>query len=177
MALQNTDLFIVERGGVQYKMSADEFADFVGAVRDHTVADIAERDALPDLKAGDRVFVTDASSEADVDSGWAIYRVVSVSPNVFLKIQEQESMDVSVTSATNLSITRNAVSATIESDTGTNATIPSVDGTNAGLATPQMFNDSHPAASAGLTSAANPVVVNASNQEVTFNITQLDLLP
>ena len=49
MALQNSDLFIVERAGERYNMTADQIADFVGAVRDFSAADIAARDALPCL--------------------------------------------------------------------------------------------------------------------------------
>lgn len=179
MALQNTDLFLVERGGVQYQMTANQIADFVGAVRDETVADITARDALTaaDIKAGDRVFVTDASADATVDTGWAIYRVVSTGPNVFEKIQEQESMDVMVNTNVNLSVTRTAASITIGNDAGDDAVLPAVDGTNAGLATPDMFNNSHPAAAAGLTAATNPVVVNPGTQQITFNITQLTALP
>ncbi len=175
MALQSTDLFIVERAGVQYQMDANQIADFVGAVRDYTVADIAARDALSNLKIGDRVFVTDASSEGDVDSGWAIYRVASIGPNVFEKIQEQESMDIVVSGATNLSITRDAVSVTVESDTGTNAVIPLADVTNAGLMSPSAFNNIHAPATTGLTAASNPI--NISGQELTFGITQLTALP
>lgn len=179
MALQNADLFIVERAGVQYKMTADQIADFVGAVRDETVADIAARDALTnaDIKPGDRVFVTDASADANVDSGWAIYRVVSTGPNVFEKIQEQESMDVVIDNTTNLGYTASAASGTITSDTGTDAIIPLVDGTNAGLASPQMFNDSHVPAVTGLTAASNPINIVAATQELTFGITQLTALP
>lgn len=177
MALQNTDLFIVERSGVQYQMTATQIADFVGAVRDETVTDIAARDALTDIKAGDRVFVTDASADATVDAGWAIYRVVSTSPNVFEKIQEQESMDIVVSAATNLGTTITPASITITNDTGTDAVIPLADGTNAGLMPPSAFTAIHDPASSGLTAATNPVVVNGGTQEVTFNITQLDPLP
>lgn len=175
MALQSTDLFIVERGGVQYKMTSAGLADFLGAVRDYTVANITARDALTDLAVGDRVFVSDASADGTVTSGWAIYRVASIGPIVYEKIQEQESMDMSITAATNLSITRDAASATIESDTGTNAVIPLADGTNAGLASPSMFNNNHVATTVGLTTATNPI--NISGQELTFGITQLTALP
>jgi len=177
MALQNTDLFIVERSGVQYQMTANQIADFVGAVRDYTVADISARDALTGLSVGDRVFVTDASSEADVDTGWAIYRLASTSPDVYEKIQEQESMDITVSAATNLGTTITAASITVTNDTGTDAVIPLADGTNAGLMPPAAFTAIHDPASAGLTAGTNPVVVNGGTQEVTFNITQLDALP
>ena len=177
MALQTTDLFIVERAGVQYKMTATQIADFVGAIRDYTVADITARNALTGLKVGDRVFVTSAVGDATVDSGWAIYRVSSIEPSVFAKVQEQESMDIAVTAVTNLSMQRNASSVTILSDTGTDAIIPLVDGTNAGLASPSMFTNEHVRALAGLTAASNPINVNSSTQAITFGITQLTALP
>lgn len=176
MPLQNTDLFIVERSGVQYKMTADQIAEFVGAVNDFTAADITARDALSSLKVGDRVFVTDASADATVDAGWAVYRLQSTGPDVYEKIQEQESLDLVITAATNLSYTAAPASGTVVNDNGDDAVIPLVDGTNAGLASPQMFNDSHVAATAGLTAATNPVNVSAG-QVATFGITQLDTLP
>lgn len=97
MALQASDIFIVQRGGTLYKLTATEIADFVGAIRDYTVSDIAARNALTGLEVGDRVFVVDAASDATVDAGWAIYRVQSTGPTVFFKIQEQEGMDLVVT--------------------------------------------------------------------------------
>lgn len=175
MALQNTDLFIVERAGVQYNMTADQIADFVGAVNDTTAADIAARDSLTGLKVGDRVFVTDASADPTVASGWAVYRLQSTGPDVYAKIQEQESMDLVITTASNLGYTASAASGVITNDNGTNATIPLADGTNAGLASPAMFTNTHVAATTGLTTAANPI--NIAGQELTFGITQLTALP
>lgn len=177
MALQTTDLFIVERSGVQYQMTANQVADFVGAVRDFTEADITARDALTGINIGDRVFVTDATDDPTVDTGWAIYRLSSTSPNVYEKIQEQESLDVTVTSATNLGVNISPASITITNDTGTDAVIPLASGTNAGLMPPSAFASIHDPASSGLTAATNPVVVNGGTQEITFNITQLDPLP
>lgn len=176
MTLATSDLFIVERSGVQYKMTATEIADFVGAVRDYTVADIVARDALTSLVIGDRVFVTDASSDTSVDTGWAIYRVASIGPIVYAKIQEQESMDVTVVASVDLSYTAAPAQGTIINSAGDNAVIPLVDTTNAGLASPAMFANSHQAVSTGLTAAANPINVNGS-QVLTFGITQLDDLP
>ena len=177
MALRNNDLFIVERGGVQYQMTATQISDFVGAVNDFTAADITARNSLTGLKVGDRVFVTDASSESDIDAGWAVYRVQSTDPVVFEKIQEQESMDLVITPQTNLGYTASADSGVVTSDAGTDAVIPLADATNAGLASPAMFQKSHSAASSGLTPATNPVVVDAGNQKVSFSITQLTALP
>ena len=177
MPLQSTDLFIVERSGVQYKMTATQIADFVGAIRDFTVADISGRNALTGLKVGDRVFVTNATGDTTVTTGWAIYRVSSVGPNVFAKVQEQESMDLVINASTNLTATISAASIVINSDTGTDATIPLATASLAGLASPSMFTNEHVKTVAGLTTASNPINVNASTQSVTFGITQLTALP
>ena len=122
MALQNSDLFIVERAGERYNMTADQIADFVGAVRDFTAPDLAGRDALTDPFVGDRIFVTDASADPDVDAGWAIYRLQSVGPNVYEKVQEQESMDVLI--SVDLGYTAGATSGTITNTAGASAVIP-----------------------------------------------------
>lgn len=175
MTLQTTDLFVVERGGVQYQMTASQIADFVGAVKDFTAADITARDALSGLSVGDRVFVVDASADGTVDSGWAIYRVGSTGPIAFDKIQEGEGLDV-VAAGSDLGYTAAAGSGTVTNSNGTPAVIPAVTATEAGLATPAMFTNSHGAASAGGTAQSNPVVVNGS-QQVSFNITQLTALP
>jgi hypothetical protein len=176
MGLINSDLFIVERSGVQYKMTADAIADFVGAVRDYTTATITSRNLLTGLNVGDRVFVTDASGDATVTSGWAVYRVQSVGPIVYAKIQEQESMDLVITATTNLGYTAGAASGIITNDNGTNATIPLADSINAGLMPPAMFTASHDAATAGLTAATNPVNIT-TGQVLTFGVTQLTTLP
>jgi len=99
---------------------------------EHTAADITSRDALVWLVAGDKVFVTDASADATVTAGWAIYRVQSTWPNVFLKMAEQESLDVTIVA--NLSAGVNdATSYEIAIDTGTNVIIPVATTTLAGL--------------------------------------------
>lgn len=175
MGLLTTDLFIVERGGVQYKMTAQEIADFVGAVRDYTVSNITARNALTDPVVGDRVFVTDATGDATVDSGWAVYRVQSTGPIVYEKIQEQESMDLVITATTNLAYVTGAASGTVTSDNGTDAVIPLADGTNAGLMSPTAFSKIHDPVTTGLTAATNPI--NVSGQELTLGITQLTSLP
>lgn len=175
MALQNTDLFIVERSGIQYKMTADQIADFIGAVRDFTVADITARDALTDTKVGDRVFVVDASGDSTVTSGYATYRVDSTTPLSFTKLSEQESMDLVINTPSNLGYTAAPNQGSITNDNGSGAIIPVVNATNAGLATPAMLANSHEAATVGLTSATNPI--NISGQELTFGIDQLTALP
>ena len=65
-------------------------------IKDYKVADIAARGLLTDLRVGDRVFVDDATNDATVRLGWANYRVETVSPTTFIKIQEQESMDFTI---------------------------------------------------------------------------------
>jgi len=177
MALQNSDLFLIERAGVQYKMTADQVADFVGAVKDFTAATIADRDAgtltpTGTPKVGDRIFVTDASADASVDAGWAVYRLQSTGPNVYQKIQEQESMDLTITpGGSNLSVTRTAASVTIVNDSGDDAVIPAVDAANAGAATPSMFINNHVPAVPGLTAQTNPINIVDATQTFTFGIT------
>jgi hypothetical protein len=185
MALTNTDLFIVERAGVQYKMTAQQLADFNGAVHEYTANTIGERDAgtlspTPPgggLKVGDRVFVVDASADLTVTADWAVYRVGSTGPIVYDKIQEKESLDQVVSGGGNLSYTPSPTNGVVTNSGGTDATIPLATDTNAGLASPAMFNAVHLAASAGGTAASNPVAVNGGTQVITFNITSLTSLP
>ncbi len=179
MALQNTDLFIVERAGVQYNMTADQIADFVGAIKDYTAADFTALTnetytGAADVKAGDRIFVTDASGDPNVDSGWAVYRYDGAA---YQKVQEQESMDLVIVANTNLDTTLSAASIVITNDNGTDATIPLADGTNAGLMSPTQFNNQHVPAVTGLTAATNPINIVPATQELTFGIDQLQDLP
>ena len=170
MSLQSSDLFIVERGGVQYKMDADQLKTFVRV--SYIVADIAARDALS-VGAGTRVLVQDASADSTVDSGFAVYWYDGTS---YIKTAEGESLDVTV-APTNLGYTPASNQGTVTSSTGTNAVIPAVDGTNAGLATPTMFNNTHPAANTAGTAATNPVAINAGTQQISFSISGLSSLP
>ena len=62
----------------------------LGSVK-YTVANISDRSKISGLKNGDLVFVTDASADNTVTSGWAIYRFYN---NAWAKIAEQESLDV-----------------------------------------------------------------------------------
>lgn len=169
MALAATDLFIVERGGVEYKMDADQLKAFLQA--NFIAADITARDALT-LDAGDEVYVVDASADATVTTGGAKYIWDGAA---FLKIAEDESFDVTI-APTNLGYTPSPTNGLVTSSTGTDATIPVVDATNAGLATPAMLANSHVAASAALTATTNPITVDAG-QAVGFSISQLAALP
>ena len=58
-----------------------------------TVADIAARNALTGNYDGRNVFVTDASSDNTVSSGWAIYKYTA-SNTSWVKIAEGESLDL-----------------------------------------------------------------------------------
>ena len=82
----------------------------------------------------DRVMVDDATADATVSAGWALYQWIA--SNSWRKIAEQESIDVSISAATNLSFTAAPTQGTVVSDTGNDATLPAVDGTNAGLMLP-----------------------------------------
>ena len=57
------------------------------------VADIAARNALTGLSPGDQAYVTDASADATVDAGAALYVYDGAAWN---KIAEFESLDLSV---------------------------------------------------------------------------------
>lgn len=169
MALQSTDLFAIERGGVSYKMDADQLKAFLQA--NFIAADITARDALT-LDAGDEVYVVDATDDATVDAGGAKYIWDGAA---FLKIAEDESFDVTI-APTDLAYTPSPTNGLITSSTGTDATLPVVDATNAGLATPLMLANSHVAATAALTATTNPITVDGS-QAIGFSIGQLSPLP
>lgn len=169
MALIDTDLFILERGGVLYKMTASQIKTFVRA--NYIAANIAARDALV-LDVGDEVYVIDASADPTVTSGGAKY---IWDGTAFLKIAEDESFDVTI-APTNLSYTPSPTNGLLTSSTGTDATIPVVNSTNAGLATPAMLANSHVAATAALTASTNPITVSGG-QAIGFSISQLAALP
>jgi len=169
MALQSTDLLIVERAGVQYQLTVNALRQFIGT--NYVVADITARDALgasDGLSEGDRAYVVDATADADVATGGAEY---VYDGTVWIKVTEVDAIDLVGTTPTNLSY--NSSTDTVENDNGTNATIPTVTVSNNGLATPAMLNNSHAAASSGGTASTNPVVVNGGTQVVTFSISNL----
>ena len=65
-------------------------------------ADIAARDALT-VNGGDFVYVSDASADATVDSGGALYRR-NTANTAYTKLAEFESMDLTMTSPTQLAV-------------------------------------------------------------------------
>jgi hypothetical protein len=137
MAVQGTDFLPISRAGTNYKITASDILAYINenvGTSQYDVANIAGRNALTGLSTGDRVYVTDATGDATVAAGWAIY-LFRPGP-IWTKVAEQESMDVIAGSATNLTYTAGASSGIVVSSDGTDATIPAVDGTNAGLALP-----------------------------------------
>jgi len=77
------------------KIPAEYLAGLGSLSTDLEFDDIAERDAhaTTDLVSGNTCFVTDATADSTVLTGWAIYRW---SGSAWMKIMEQESMDVVV---------------------------------------------------------------------------------
>lgn len=138
MAVQGSDSFIISRGGALYKVLASDILSYaerqIGTTQ-FEVADITARNALSNLSVGDRVFVVDATGDATVDSGWAIYVWRG---SAFTKVAEEDGLDV-VAGGTSLGYSASATNGVVTSSTGTDATIPAADGTNAGLMIPAQF--------------------------------------
>jgi hypothetical protein len=192
MAVQGSDYFIIERAGAVYSALASDLLAYMQAnlgTTEYDVADIAARNALTGLTTGDRVFVVDASADATVTSGWAIYVWRGAG---FTKVAEQEGLDVSV-GGTNLSYTPSATQGVVVSSSGTNATLIAADATNAGLMVPAQFNKlafltltgavnldtvasaSHAAVTTVGTANNNPLTL--SGQALGFSISQLTAAP
>lgn len=195
MALQGSDYIMISRGGVLYKVLASDILAYIQSsigTAEYRVADIAARNALDSsMSVGDRVMVDDATADATVTSGWALYQWLG--PGVWRKIAEAESLDITVGGATNLAYSAGPTNGVVTSDTGTDATIPAADGTNAGLMVPGQFNKlglisvtqavdldaiesaSHAAVTLGGSSSTNPLTL--SGQELNFSIANLTSAP
>lgn len=195
MAVQGSDSFMISRGGVLYKTLASDILGYIQSqtgTSEYRVADITARNALnSSLSAGDRVMVDDATGDATVATGWALYQWLA--SNTWRKIAEQESLDITVGGATNLAYSAGAANGVVTSDTGTDATIPAADGTNAGLMVPAQFNKlgnitvtaatdldairtaSHAAVS--LVGSANTNPLTLSGQQIGFSIANLTSAP
>jgi hypothetical protein len=194
MAVQGSDYFIIERAGANYYTLASDILGYVQSnlgTSQFRVADITARNALTGLSSGDTVMVDDASADATVSTGWALYQWLSA--GVWRKIAEEESLDVSVGGATNLSYTAQSTQGIVVSDTGNNATIPAADGTNAGLMLPAqvtklghitvtaatdldaMRGASHAAVTLAGSANTNPLTV--AGQSLGFSISQLTAAP
>lgn len=192
MALQGSDNLAIQRGGTMYRILGSDILDYVLAnigSSQYEVADIAARNALTGMTIGDRVFVVDASTDATVDAGWAIYTWRGAA---WTKVAEEEGLDV-VAGGANLSYTAASTQGTVVSSSGTDAIIPAADGTNAGLMVPSqvtklghltataatdldaMRTASHAAATLAGTTNTNPLTI--SGQVLGFSISQLTLAP
>ena len=200
MALQETDKLLAFRNGEHYKFSGTEIIDLVSnalGTSEHSVEDIGERDTLIASSAisnGDSIYVKDASADVTVATGWAIYRVVTKTPLLLSKIASEEDLDVLITT-TDLTVTVSATNMVIENSDGTDAVLPVATPTTAGLMSPThvallgllsvtgavdldaLATDSHKKAFAGGTATTNPITVDATTQEIGFDIDALDPLP
>lgn len=192
MALQGSDYFIIERGGSVYHTLGSDILAYIQANIGSTqfeVANIAARNALTGLTVGDRVFVIDATGDATVTTGWAIYVWRG---SAFTKVAEQEGLDVVVGGA-NLSYTASPTQGVVVSSTGDDAIIPAANGTNAGLMVPAqvdklanvsvtqpvdldaMEGASHAAVTLAGSTNTNPLT--RSGQQLGFSISQLTAAP
>jgi len=192
MAVQGSDYFIVERGGAVYHTLASDILSYMQAnlgTTEYDVANIAARNALTGLTTGDRVFVVDATGDATVGSGWAIYVWRG---GGFTKVAEQEGLDV-VVGGTDLTYTASPTQGIVVSSSGADATIPAGNGTNAGLMVPAQFNKlanititqavdldaietaSHASVTLAGTTNTNPIT--RSGQVLGFSISQLTAAP
>lgn len=195
MAVQGSDSFMISRAGALYKVLASDILAYTEGqlgTSQYRVADITARNALDgSMSIGDRVMVDDASADATVSTGWALYQWLS--SGVWRKIAEEESLDISVGGATNLTYSAGATNGVVVSDTGTDATIPAGDGTNAGLMVPAQFNKlghlsvtaatdldairtaSHAAVTLAGSASTNPLTI--TGQELGFSIVNLTAAP
>jgi hypothetical protein len=197
MPMQGSDNFMISRGGNLYKILGSDILVYVQSqmgTSEYRVANIAARNALDaggSMSAGDRVMVDDATGDATVTAGWALYQWLG--SGVWRKIAEQESLDITVGGATNLTFTPGATSGTVVSDTGTDAIIPAVDGTNAGLMLPAhktkvdfitvtaprdldaLAAASHAAVTLAGSASTNPLTI--AGQQLGFSISALTAAP
>ncbi|MEQ1499421.1 MAG: hypothetical protein ABL914_12260 [Novosphingobium sp.] len=138
MAFNGSDYFQISRAGTNYKCLGSDVLAYVQSnlgTAEYRVADITARNALnAQLSAGDRVMVDDATLDGTVIAGWALYQWLA--SNTWRKIAEQESLDITVGGATNLSYTAGPLQGIVVSDSGSDAILPAADAVNAGLMLP-----------------------------------------
>lgn len=192
MALSGSDNLVIDRAGTLYRILGSDILSYVESqigTSQYEVADIAARNSLSGLSVGDRVFVVDASSDATVSTGWAIYVWRG---SAFTKMAEEEGLDV-VAGTSNLSYSAGASNGVIVNSTGTDATIPLADGTNAGLISASekakvglisitqasdidaLESASHAAVTLSGSASTNPITL--SGQELGFSIANLTGAP
>lgn len=193
MAVQGSDNFLISRSGTNYRVLGSDLLAYVQAnigSSEYNVADIAARNALTGISTGDRVYVADASADATVTAGWAIYAWIG---SAWLKIAEQEGLDAGGLGGADLSYTASPTQGIVVSSTGTDATIPAADGTNAGLMVPAQVTKvghltvtaatnldtirtaSHAAVTLTGSASTNPLTL--AGQALGFSIASLTLAP
>lgn len=191
MALLGTDKFPIERTGTLYSTDAASILAYVRAnlgTSEYSVADITARNALTGITTGDIAYVVNATGDATVTAGWAVYMWQGAA---WSKISEQEGIDV-VTGGTDLSYTPSTTQGVVVSSTGLDATIPAA-GANAGLMLPAqvtkvghltvtaatdldaMRTASHAAVTTAGAANTNPIVV--TGQSLSFSIANLTAAP
>lgn len=193
MALQGSDLFVISRAGTVYSLPGSAILAYMQAnlgTSEYEVANIAARNALGALSVGDRVMVADATGDATVSTGWAIY--VYRGPATWTKVAEQEGLDV-VVGGTDLSIVVGASSININSSSGADVTVGAATASLAGLMLPAQFtklsyvtvtantdldairNASHAAVTLGGSASTNPLTL--TGQQIGFSIANLTAAP
>ena len=192
--MQVTDNMIVSRSGTLYKSDVQGFLNLVSDHQGTTEWEVATWGGVALVTGqslGDRLKVSDASGNATVDAGWAIF---SWSGSGWYKIAEEEGLDV-VIEIVNLGTTTTPTHMVItNSSSGSDTTLPLADAVNCGLLSPADFTKlsyisvtaaidlddilakSHVAVTLAGTSQNNPLMVDA-NQVMGFSIAQLDTLP
>lgn len=192
MALQGSDKFAIERSSTLYSADIASILAYVRAnlgTSEYSVADITARNALTGITTGDIAYVVNATGDATVTAGWAVYMWQGAA---WSKISEQEGIDV-VAGGTDLSYTSSASNGIVVSSTGTDATIPAATGAIAGLMLPaqvdkvanltvtaatnldNMRTASHAAATTAGSANTNPIVV--TGQVLSFSISNLTAAP
>lgn len=193
MAVVGSDYLVIARSGVHYKVLASDMLAYVEGqigTSQFEVATITARNALANVSIGDRVFVVDATGDATVGTGWAIY--VYRASSTWTKMAEQEGLDVVVGGA-NLGYTSGASNGVVTSSTGSSATLPLATAAIAGLETPASFTKlgfitvtaatdldalrtaSHAAVTLTGSTATNPLTI--SGQALGFSIVNLTTAP
>ncbi len=135
------------------------------------------------------MFVVDATGDATVSTGWAIYVWRGAA---YTKVAEQEGLDV-VVGGTNLSMVQGATDVQVNSSTGADIALTAATATLAGLLLPAQFNKlgfltvtaatdldamrtaSHAAVTTAGSATTNPITV--TGQSLNFSIANLTTAP
>ena len=194
MPLQGSDALPISRAGTNYKILGSDILAYVQSnvgTGEYVVADITARNALnANMTLGDRVIVNDATGDATVTAGWAIY--VWMAANTWRKVAEQEGLDVVVGGA-DLTMVVGATNIQVNSSSGSDIILPLATAALSGLQSPANFakdnfltvtaatdldairTASHAAVTVSGTAASNPISI--AGQILSFNIAALASAP